>query len=130
MAKRKNAKTKSDKNDLMSKINAVCDAVKKTCPSEWSGDDPITTLKSDKISKIPTFNSGSIGLDLCLGGGYAWGRIVEVYGPESAGKSTLMLHAIANVQQSDKNSLCALVDSENSFDPLYAQNLGVNEHWR
>jgi len=123
--KKKESK-KESKNELRSKIDAVCSAVKKACPSEWSGDDPITTLKADKISKIPTFKTGSIGLDICMGGGYAWGRIVEVYGPESSGKSTLMLHAIANVQQSDERNLCALVDSENSFDPLYAQNLGVN----
>ena len=129
MAKKKKA-TKNIKSDsqkeLRKRIDAVCSAVAKVCPSEWSGDDPITTLKSDKISKIPTFKTGSIGLDQCLGGGYAWGRIVEVYGPESSGKSTLMLHAIANVQQLGNENLCALVDSENSFDPLYAQNLGVN----
>jgi len=119
-------KKKNTKSELRSKIDAVCNAVKKACPSEWSGDDPIMTLKSDKISKIPTFKTGSIGLDICLGGGYAWGRIIEVYGPESAGKSTLMLHAIANVQESNEKNLCALVDSENSFDPYYAQNLGVN----
>ena len=123
---KKKSKSSMNKSELMKRIDAVCAAVKKTCPSEWSGDDPITTLKADKISKIPTFKTGSLSLDKCLGGGYAWGRIVEVYGQESSGKSTLMLHAIANVQQLGDDHLCALVDSENSFDPIYAQNLGVN----
>ena len=125
MAKKKKTTKDNSQNELRKRIDAVCNAVAKVCPSEWSGDDPITTLKSDKISRIPTFKTGSIGLDICLGGGYAWGRIVEVYGAESSGKSTLMLHAIANVQKLGKENLCALVDSENSFDPLYAQNLGV-----
>ena len=125
MAKKKKATKSDSQKELRKRIDAVCSAVAKVCPSEWSGDDPITTLKSDKISRIPTFKTGSIGLDQCLGGGYAWGRIVEVYGAESSGKSTLMLHAIANVQKLGKENLCALVDSENSFDPLYAQNLGV-----
>jgi len=127
MAKRKNKnKTTQKTSGLRSRIDAVCKAVAQTCPSEWSGDDPIMTLQGDKISKIPTFKTGSIGLDMCMGGGYAWGRIIEVYGPESSGKSTLMLHAIAEVQKSNKDFLCALVDSENSFDPLYAQKLGVD----
>ena len=124
--KNKTSKKAGSKSDLRSKLDAVCAAVAVTCPSEWSGDDPIMTLRSDKITRIPTFKTGSIALDKALGGGYAWGRIIEVYGPESSGKSTMMLHAIANVQMEDKTNLCALVDSENSFDPMYAQALGVN----
>ena len=124
--KNKTSKKAGSKSDLRSKLDAVCAAVAVTCPSEWSGDDPIMTLRSDKITRIPTFKTGSIALDKALGGGYAWGRIIEVYGPESSGKSTMMLHAIANVQMEDKTNLCALIDSENSFDPMYAQALGVN----
>jgi recombination protein RecA len=122
----KKDKATEKKDSLKSRIDAVCSAVNKVCPSEWSDDDPIMTLKGDKISKIPTFSTGSISLDMKMGGGYAWGRIVEIYGPESSGKSTLCLHAIANVQNEDPNMLCALIDSENSFDALYAQKLGVD----
>jgi recombination protein RecA len=111
-------------SELRKRLDAVCAAVTKACPSEWSGDDPIMTLKADKISRIPTFTTGSLLLDKSMGGGYAWGRIVEVYGPESSGKTTLTLHALAAVQE--QNELCALIDSENSFDPMYAQKLNVN----
>jgi recombination protein RecA len=127
MAKRtKKAETTSKKGDLRKKLDAVCAAVTKTCPSEWSGDDAVMTLRSDKISKIPTFSTGSLELDKAMGGGFAWGRIAEIFGPESAGKSTLVLHSIAGVQANDSNDLCALVDSENSFDPMYAQALNVD----
>jgi len=69
--------------------------------------------------------SGSLALDIALGvGGYPRGRIIEIYGPESSGKTTLTLHAIAEAQ---KNGLsCAFVDAEHAFDPVYAKNLGIN----
>lgn len=73
------------------------------------------------IDAIP---SGSIKLDLALGiGGYPKGRIIEIYGPESSGKTTLALHAIAEVQK--RGGRAAFIDAENAIDPLYAQNLGV-----
>lgn len=124
MAKKKTKKNENKKDDLKTKLDSVCKAVSQACPSEWSGDDPVMILKGDRISKIPTFSTGSLELDKNMGGGFAWGRIAEIYGPESSGKSTLMLHTIANVQKEDR--LCALIDSENSFDPIYAQSLGVN----
>jgi len=111
---------------LKSRLDAVCSAVNKTCPAEWSDGDPVVVLRAKHITSIPTFGCGSIALDRSLGSGYAWGRIIEVYGPESSGKSTLMLHAIANVQKENPENLCALVDSENSFDAVYAERLGVN----
>jgi len=119
------AKPKSD-NVLKTRLDAVCAAVNKSCPSEWSGDDPVVVLRAKNVTNIPTFSTGSLALDEKMGGGYAWGRIIEVYGAESSGKSTLCLHAIANVQKEDKNYLCALVDSENSFDAKYAQRLNVD----
>jgi recombination protein RecA len=123
---RKKATAKKESDALKSRLDAVCSAVAKACPSEWSGGDPVVSLRAKKITSIPTYKSGSIALDRALGSGYAWGRIIEVYGPESSGKSTLMLHAIANVQQANPENLCALVDSENSFDALYARQLGVD----
>lgn len=124
--RKKGSSKKNTKNALKTRLDAVCDAVKKSCPSEWSGDDPVVVLRAKQITNIPTYSTSSIALNRCLGGGYAWGRIIEVYGPESSGKSTLMLHAIANVQNDGSGDLCALVDSENSFDPIYAEELGVN----
>jgi len=127
MAKRtKKAVKEGKKNDLRKRLDAVCAAVTKTCPSEWSGDDAVMTLRNDKIARIPTFSTGSLELDKAMGGGFAWGRIAEVFGPESAGKSTLVLHTIAGVQANNNNDFCALVDSENSFDPMYARALNVD----
>lgn len=81
------------------------------------GDSP----KVD-IGKVPT---GSLGLDHALGiGGYPRGRVVEIYGPESSGKTTLSLHAIAQAQKT--GGICAFIDAEHAMDPIYAKKLGVN----
>ena len=73
---------------------------------------------------VDTFGSGSIALDDALGGGYAKGRIVEIYGPESSGKTTLTLHAIAEVQKA--GGTAAFIDAEHALDPEYARKIGVN----
>ena len=73
---------------------------------------------------IDTFSSGSIGLDLALGGGIPRGRIVEVYGPESSGKTTLALHMVAEIQKS--GGIAGFIDAEHALDPSYAHNIGVN----
>lgn len=88
------------------------------------GEESIMTLDETKKVDIDTIPSGSIGLDDALGiGGYPRGRIIEIYGPESSGKTTLSLHAIAEAQ---KNSgICAFIDAEHALDPEYARNLGV-----
>lgn len=76
----------------------------------------------DEVSIIP---SGSIALDVALGvGGYPKGRVIEIYGPESSGKTTLAIHAIAEAQKA--GGIAAIVDAEHAFDPYYAKNLGVN----
>ncbi len=74
--------------------------------------------------KVETTSSGSIALDDALGGGYAKGRIIEIYGPESSGKTTLTLHAIAEMQKSGWTA--AFIDAEHAFDPEYAKKIGVN----
>ncbi len=77
------------------------------------------------ISDIEVIPSGSLALDLALGvGGYPRGRIIEIYGPESSGKTTLTLHAIAEAQKAGLS--CAFIDAEHAFDPAYAKNLGIN----
>lgn len=78
----------------------------------------------DRAKKIATTSSGSLWLDLALGGGYAKGRIVEIYGPESSGKTTLTLHAIAEVQKAWGTA--AFIDAEHALDPSYAEKVWVN----
>ncbi len=81
--------------------------------------------KADKSMDIETVSTGSLGLDIALGiGGLPRGRIVEIYGPESSGKTTLSLHTIAEAQK--KGGICAFVDVEHALDPIYARKLGVN----
>jgi recombination protein RecA len=80
--------------------------------------------KSDKI-EIEAISSGSLGLDIALGiGGLPRGRIVEIFGPESSGKTTLALHCVAEAQK--RGGICAFVDAEHALDPVYARKLGVN----
>lgn len=74
--------------------------------------------------KVETNPSGSIGLDIALGWGYAKGRVVEIYGPESSGKTTLTLHAIAEIQKAGGNA--AFIDAEHALDPEYARKIGVD----
>lgn len=82
-------------------------------------------LGSNPKQKVKSIPSGSMALDRALGvGGYPMGRIVEIYGPESSGKTTMMMHLIAEAQKLGK--YCAFVDAEHAFDPDYAKNLGIN----
>lgn len=81
--------------------------------------------QKDNAVEIPAISTGSLGLDLALGiGGLPKGRIVEIYGPESSGKTTLALHVVAEAQK--KGGICAYVDAEHALDPTYAGKLGVN----
>jgi len=81
--------------------------------------------KNDKAMDIEAISTGSLGLDIALGiGGLPRGRVVEIYGPESSGKTTLALHTIAEAQK--KGGICAFVDAEHALDPIYARKLGVN----
>jgi recombination protein RecA len=80
---------------------------------------------NEKIVEIETVSTGSLGLDIALGvGGLPRGRIVEIYGPESSGKTTLALHTVAEAQK--KGGICAFVDAEHALDPVYARKLGVD----
>ena len=75
------------------------------------------------VEEVEAISSGSLGLDLALGvGGYPRGRVVEIYGPESSGKTTLTLHAIAEAQKA--GGIAAFIDAEHAFDRFYASNLG------
>ena len=81
--------------------------------------------KNNKSMDVDTVSTGSLGLDIALGiGGLPRGRVVEIYGPESSGKTTLALHTVAEAQK--KGGICAFVDAEHALDPIYARKLGVN----
>ena len=81
--------------------------------------------KNQKAVEIEAVSTGSLGLDIALGvGGLPRGRVVEIYGPESSGKTTLTLHVIAEAQK--RGGVCAFVDAEHALDPVYARKLGVN----
>jgi recombination protein RecA len=90
------------------------------------GKGSIMRLGKSKLSiEVETVSTGSLGLDIALGiGGLPRGRVVEIYGPESSGKTTLATHCIAEAQK--KGGICAFIDAEHAFDPGYAKKLGVN----
>jgi recombination protein RecA len=89
------------------------------------GKGAIMRLGGDQVVEVETVSTGSLGLDIALGvGGLPRGRIIEVYGPESSGKTTLALQAIAEAQK--KGGVCGFIDAEHALDPVYARKLGVN----
>ncbi len=88
------------------------------------GKGTIMRLGETSHANVETFPTGALSLDLALGGGIPKGRIIEVYGPESSGKTTLTLHAIAEVQK--RGGVAAFIDAEHALDPVYAQKIGVN----
>ncbi|MEW6982277.1 recombinase RecA [Colwelliaceae bacterium 6471] len=89
------------------------------------GKGSIMKLGENRSMDVETISTGSLGLDIALGaGGLPMGRVVEIYGPESSGKTTLTLEVIAEAQRNGK--ICAFVDAEHALDPIYAEKLGVN----
>ncbi len=89
------------------------------------GKGSVMRLGDQTVEKIESVSSGSIGLDIALGiGGYPKGRVIEIYGPESSGKTTLTLHAIAECQKA--GGIAAFIDAEHAFDRFYAEKLGVD----
>jgi len=88
------------------------------------GDGAIRRLGDTKTVDVELISSGSLSIDLALGGGYPRGRILEIYGPESSGKTTLALHAIAEIQK--HGGTAAFIDAEHALDPAYARKLGVD----
>ena len=89
------------------------------------GKGAIMKLGDDKVEDIPVIPTGSVGLNIALGvGGYPRGRVIEIYGPESSGKTTLAIHAMAEVQK--QGGIAAIIDAEHAFDRFYAEKLGVD----
>src|SRR5690554_6411225 len=89
------------------------------------GKGAIMRMGDSVVENLPVISSGSVSLNLALGvGGYPRGRVIEIYGPESSGKTTLAIHAIAEVQKA--GGIAAIIDAEHAFDRFYAEKLGVN----
>jgi recombination protein RecA len=89
------------------------------------GKGSVMKLGQREVIDIESISTGSLGLDIALGiGGFPKGRIIEIYGPESSGKTTLTLHVIANAQK--EGGVCAFIDAEHALDPTYARKLGIN----
>ena len=108
------------KNSKLKALKLTLDKLDKTY-----GKGSVMKLGDQTIEKVESISSGSIGLDIALGvGGYPKGRVVEIYGPEYSGKTTLTLHAIAECQKA--GGIAAFIDAEHAFDRFYAEKLGVD----
>ena len=106
--------------DKLKALQAAMDRIEKNF-----GKGAIMKLGEDNIQQIEVIPTGSLGLDVALGvGGYPRGRIIEIFGPESSGKTTLAIHAIAEAQKN--GGIAAIIDAEHAFDRFYAQKLGVD----
>lgn len=124
MKKKTKKSDKKDKGEVVSRNNASISDTLAQIKGKF-GDDSIMTLGEKPHVDIDVIPTGSIGLDAALGvGGLPRGRIVEIFGPESSGKTTLALHVIAQAQI--KGGVCAYIDAEHAMDPEYAVKLGVN----
>ena len=107
-------------NEKLKALQLTMDKLDKTY-----GKGTVMRLSDNKVEDIPAISTGSLGLDIALGiGGLPRGRVVEIYGPESSGKTTLTMHCIAEAQK--KGGLAAFIDAEHAFDKTYAQKLGID----
>ena len=110
-------------SDVDSKMKALQTTLEKL--DKTYGKGTVMRLSDSKVLDVPTISTGSLGLDLALGiGGMPRGRVVEIYGPEASGKTTLAMHCIAEAQK--KGGLAAIVDAEHAFDRSYAEKLGID----
>ncbi len=120
MAKEETKEQSAEQQQKEKALKSVLDKIEKTF-----GKGSIMNMASQEIENIEVIPTGSLNLDIALGvGGYPKGRIVEIYGPESSGKTTLAIHAIAECQK--QGGFAAIIDAENAFDRSYAEALGVD----
>ena len=112
--------TDKEKQAKLKALQLTLDKLDKTY-----GKGAVMKMGDSVVEDVEAISSGSLGLDLALGvGGYPRGRVIEIYGPESSGKTTLTLHAIAEAQKA--GGIAAFIDAEHAFDRFYAQSLGVD----
>lgn len=120
MAEAKDKSTAAPNNDKLKALQAAMDKIEKSY-----GKGSIMKMGDEQIEEISVIPTGSVALNSALGvGGYPRGRIIEIYGPESSGKTTLAIHAIAEAQKA--GGIAAFVDAEHAFDRFYAEKLGVD----
>ena len=120
MAKKEKEENLTPQEQKMKALQAALAQIEKTC-----GKGSIMKMGDEKVENVEVIPTGSIGLNAALGvGGYPKGRIIEIFGPESSGKTTLALHAIAECQKA--GGVCAFIDAEHAFDRFYAEKLGVD----
>ncbi|MEQ9009282.1 MAG: recombinase RecA, partial [Ekhidna sp.] len=110
----------ADSQEKMKALQITIDKLEKTY-----GKGAVMKLSDEKVMDVPTISTGSLSLDMALGvGGIPRGRIIEVYGPESSGKTTLAMHCIAEAQKA--GGMAAIIDAEHAFDKGYAEKLGID----
>ncbi|NJN26742.1 MAG: recombinase RecA [Cyclobacteriaceae bacterium] len=110
----------SDNKEKLKALQLTLDKLDKTY-----GKGTVMKLSDERVIDVPAISTGSLGLDIALGiGGIPRGRVIEVYGPESSGKTTLAMHCIAEAQK--KGGLAAFIDAEHAFDKTYAEKLGID----
>lgn len=120
MSERKEVKESKVSQEKLKALQLTMDKIEKSY-----GKGAIMRMGDTAYENIPVIPSGSVSLNLALGvGGYPRGRVIEIYGPESSGKTTLAIHAIAEVQK--MGGIAAIIDAEHAFDRFYAEKLGVN----
>ena len=113
----------TDKPVVSEKLKALQLAMEKL--DKDYGKGTIMRMGDSKVEEVAVIPTGSVGLNIALGvGGYPRGRVIEIYGPESSGKTTLAIHAIAEAQKA--GGIAAFIDAEHAFDRYYAEKLGVN----
>lgn len=115
----KKAPTDAQKDGKLKALGLAMDQITKQF-----GDGSIRKLGDNTSADVELIPSGTLSLDLALGGGYPKGRVIEIYGPESSGKTTLTLHAVAEIQRN--GGTAAFIDAEHALDPAYARRLGVD----
>ncbi len=110
----------ADNSEKLKALQLTIDKLDKTY-----GKGSVMKLSDEKVMDVPAISTGSLGLDIALGiGGIPRGRVIEIYGPESSGKTTLTMHCIAEAQK--KGGIAAFIDAEHAFDKMYAQKLGID----
>jgi recombination protein RecA len=120
MAKKEESVDQVNKSEKLKALQLTLDKIEKSY-----GKGAIMKLGDNAVEKVDVISTGSIGVDMALGvGGFPKGRIIEIFGPESSGKTTLAIHAIAETQK--RGGIAAFIDAEHAFDRFYAQKLGVN----
>jgi len=112
--------SKANNNEKLKALQLTIDKLEKTY-----GKGTVMKLSDERVVDVPAISTGSLGLDIALGiGGLPKGRIVEIYGPESSGKTTLSMHCIASAQKA--GGIAAFIDAEHAFDKTYAEKLGID----